>query len=74
MNRIYVLPDSKVYLLIKVNNDLWEIWDGFRLSVSEGVRVSKVGTAITDRVEIRQTDRSNFQRVVLKASTVVSLV
>lgn len=74
MNQTYVLPDSRVYLLIKIDNDLWEIWDGFRLSVSESVQVSKVGTMTPDRVEIRQTKRSNFHSIVLKASTVVSLL
>lgn len=74
MSQTYVLPDSRVYLLIRIDNDLWEIWDGFRLSVSERVQVSKVGKMTPDRVEMRKTNRSNFHRVVLKASTVVSFV
>lgn len=72
MNQAYVMPDSRVYLLIEVNRNVWEIWDGFRLSVSKEVQVSRVGVMTPERVEIKLSDRTNFKRVVLSASTVVS--
>lgn len=74
MSRAYVLPDSRVYLLIETDDASWEIWDGFRLSVTEDVQVSRVGVVTPDRVEIKPSDRTNLQRVVLRASTVVCTV
>jgi len=74
MNQAYVMPDSRVYLLIEVDRHVWEIWDGFRLSVTEEVQVSRVGVMTPDRVEIKSSDRTNFKRVVLSTSTVVSLI
>lgn len=67
-----MMPDSRVYLLIEVDRNVWEIWDGFRLSVTEEVQVSRVGMMTPDRVEIKRANRTNFKRVVLSASTVVS--
>lgn len=73
MSQSYVLPDSRVYLMIEIdNNNVWEVWDGFRASVSDEIRVSKVGTMTSDLVEIKYSDRTNFRRVALKASTAVS--
>jgi len=72
MNQAYMMPDSRVYLLIEVDRNVWEIWDGFRLSVTEEVQVSRVGVMTPDRVEIKRANRTNFKRVVLSASTVVS--
>lgn len=74
MNESYALPDSRVYLLIDTGSGPWEVWDGFRLSVFEDIRVSRVGTVTADRVEFGQSDRTDFRRVVLKASAVVSHV
>jgi len=72
MNQAYVMPDSMVYLLIEVDRNVWEIWDGFRLSVTEEMQVSRVDVMTPDRVEIKRSDRTNFKRVILSASTVVS--
>lgn len=74
MGQNYVLPDSRVYLLIKINDNNWEMWDGFRLNVFEEVRVSRVGLMTSDRIEIQHSDRTNFENIVLQASTVVSLI
>lgn len=74
MGQTYVLPDSRVYLLVKINDNIWEVWDGFRLTVFEKIRVSTVGLMTSDRIEIKQSDRTNFEDVVLQASTVVSLI
>jgi len=74
MNQAYVLPDSTVYLLIEVDRNVWEIWDGFRLGVTEEVQVSRVGVMTPDRVEIKRSDRTNFKRMILSASTVVSSI
>jgi len=74
MDQSYVMPDSRVYLLIEVDRNVWEIWDGFRLSVAKEVQVSRVGVMTPERVEIKLSDRTNFKRVVLSASTVVSLM
>lgn len=73
MSQSYVLPDSRVYLMIKIDNNMWEVWDGFRISLSEEIQVSNIGIVSADAVKIKYSDRTNFQRVVLKASTVVSL-
>lgn len=73
MGRAYALPDSRVYLLTAVNSSHWEIWDGFRFSVFEDIRVSRIGMMTSDRVEIKHSDRTNFHRTVIRASTVVSL-
>lgn len=72
--RTYILPDSRVYILVETKDNLWEVWDGFRLSVAEDIQVSKIGVTAPDRLEMNISDRTNFQRVVLRASTVVSLV
>ncbi|XP_022170942.1 uncharacterized protein LOC111034171 [Myzus persicae] len=74
MNRAYVMPDSRVYLLIEVDRNVWEIWNGFRLSVTEEVQVSRVGVMTPDRVEIKRSVRTNFRRVILSASTVLSII
>lgn len=72
MNQSYAMPDSRVYLLIEVGRHVWEVWDGFRSSVVDQVRVSKVGVMTPDRVEFKHSDRTDFRRAVLSASTVVS--
>lgn len=74
MSRAYALPDSRVYLMVKVGKGRWEIWDGFRFNVYGDFRVSRVGTVTSDRVEVKYPDRTNFYGTVLRASTVVSLL
>lgn len=72
MSDAYVMPDSRVYLLIETDHNFWEVWDGFRLNVSEEIQVSQVGIMTPDRVEIKLSDRTNFHRIGIRASTVVS--
>ncbi|VVC30077.1 Ionotropic glutamate receptor [Cinara cedri] len=68
---LHVLPDSRVYLLIETGNDFWEVWDGFRSGVSEEIKVSRVGAVTSNQAKIEDSDRTNFRRVTLKASTVI---
>lgn len=71
MSQSYVLPDSKVYLIIEINDNTWEVWDGFRISLSDEIRVSNIGIVSPDAVKIKYSDRTNFHQIVLKASMVV---
>lgn len=73
MGEAYVLPDSRVYLLVRVDDNIWEVWDGFRLKTAGEIRVSKIGEMTPNRVEINISHRANLQRTVLNSSAVVSL-
>lgn len=74
MNQCYVLPDSRVYLIIEIDNNMWEVWDGYRISLSNEIRVSKIGIMTPNAVKIKYSDRTNFHQIVLNASMVVSLM
>lgn len=69
----YVLPDSAVYLLQRADDGAWEIWTGFRASVSDAIRVYRVGSASPD-VNGLDEGRRRFRGITLKANTVVSPV
>jgi len=75
LNTSYVLPDSGVFILQEIENNLWKIWSGFRASKLDIFRVFCVGMASTNRTEIGDLNkfRTNFQGVQLKTTTVVSM-
>lgn len=69
----YVLPDSGVFLFLEIDNDVWEIWNGFRFSKLDIMRVFKVGSASSIYLNVNDlyAERRNFREVTLKANTVV---
>lgn len=73
LGNAYVLPDSGVFLFLKINDDKWEIWSGFRASESDAFRVFKIGAASSNGYTVIDSyvERRNFHGVILKANTVV---
>lgn len=73
----YVLPDSGVFLFQEIDNDVWEIWNGFRFSKSDTLRVFKIGSASPNNLMINVNDlyavSRNFRGVTLKANAVVRI-
>lgn len=74
LGEAYVLPDAGVFLFQKTGQkDLWYIWNGFRASKSDTMRVYKIGTASPERLEIDdlRDERRDFRGITLKVNTVV---
>ncbi|XP_050421371.1 uncharacterized protein LOC126833853 [Adelges cooleyi] len=69
----YVLPDSRVYLFSQTDQDAWEIWEGYRISYREKIRVFQSGMATTNNLCLNDSnaERMNFRGNVLKATTVI---
>lgn len=70
----YVLPDAGVFLFLETNNDVWEIWSGFRASKLDSIRVFEYGTASSNRLTVVRElhdERRNFRGITLKSTTVV---
>ncbi|XP_050546128.1 uncharacterized protein LOC126908257 [Daktulosphaira vitifoliae] len=76
MDRTRILPDSRVYLLTKVSQDVWEIWDGFRSNINEEVRVTKIGTVMEFNVIMNYSNpnRLNWQKTIIKSAGVRNYV
>ncbi|XP_022171946.1 glutamate receptor ionotropic, kainate 4-like [Myzus persicae] len=70
----YVLPDAGVFLFLETNNDVWEIWSGFRASKLDSIRVFEYGTASSNRLTVVRElhdERRNFRGITLKSTTVI---
>lgn len=74
MSEAYVLPESNVYLLVKVDDHEWEVWEGFKVGKIEKIQAYKHGSITTDGLELYDDSislRTNLQGITLKATTVV---
>jgi len=72
----YILPDSGVFLFLKTNNNVWEIWSGFRASKLDSIRVFEYGMASSNQLTIIRElhdERRNFRGIILKSTTVVRI-
>lgn len=71
----YVLPDSGVFLFQEIDNDVWEIWNGFRFSISDTMRVFKIGSTSPNNLNANDlyAERRNFHGVTLRANAVVRI-
>lgn len=70
----YFLPDSGVFLFQEIDGgDRWEIWNGFRASKSDKIRVFKTATTSPDYYETSDSDdeKRDFRGITLKSTTVV---
>lgn len=75
LDKYYILPDSGVFLFQEIENNVWEIWSGFRASKLDVMRVFKIGMVSKDHIKFGDLmkQRMDFRGVELKATTVVSL-
>ncbi|VVC30078.1 Ionotropic glutamate receptor [Cinara cedri] len=74
LGEAYVLPDSGVFLFqMTGQKDFWHIWNGFRASKSDTMRVYKIGTASPESLEIDdlREERRDFRGITLKVNTVI---
>lgn len=73
LDNAYILPDSDVFLFQKIDIDVWEIWNSFRFSKSDTIRVFKIGSASPNYLEMNDlyTEKRDFCGITLKANTVV---
>lgn len=74
LGNAYVLPDSSVFMFQKINNNIWEIWNGFRTSELDSMRVFKVGLASPNHLilnDVSVNERRNFRGTTLRTNTVV---
>lgn len=76
----YVLPESNVFVLVATDNAgtgrAWDVWEGFKISKTERIRVYRHGTVMGDMRAQFDSNRSMAVRtdllgVTLKATTVV---
>lgn len=75
LNEAYILPESNVFLFVKIDDQTWEIWEGFKVSLMEKLKVYKHGTVSKNELELITNSvslRTNLQGITLKATTVVS--
>lgn len=77
LSSAYILPDSGVFLFQEIDNNLWNIWNGFRTSKTDSLRVFKMGTASPDDLNldfnVLKIERGNFRGITLKSTTVVGI-
>lgn len=74
LDTYYILPDSEVFLFQEIENNIWEIWSGFRASKFDVMRVFKIGMASKVHMEIDNfmKEKTDFRGIELKTTTVVS--
>lgn len=75
-NDAYVLPDSSVFLVQETGDNVWEVWNGFKASKSDTIRVFKIGTASPNFLNISgllYEEKRNFRGITLKANSVVRI-
>ncbi|VVC30079.1 Ionotropic glutamate receptor [Cinara cedri] len=78
LSEAYVLPESNVFLLVQTNDrdSSWDIWEGFKVSKTERIRVYRHGSASVNRLEVLDNNsvslRSDLRGITLKATTVIS--
>lgn len=77
LGNAYILPDSGVFLFQEADNNIWDIWNGFRASKSGAFRVFKISTASPNSLIINFNDlineRNNFRGITFKSTTVVGI-
>lgn len=80
LNGAYVLPESNVFMLVATDNvgtgHAWDVWEGFKISKTERIRVYRHGTVMGDMRAQLDGNRSMAVRtdllgITLKATTVV---
>lgn len=73
LGNAYVLPDSGVFLFQKFENNVWEIWNGFRVSKKYPLIVFQIGLTSPNylKIDLFNHERSNFRGEKLKATSVV---
>lgn len=74
LSEAYVLPESNVILFVKIDDNAWELWEGFKVGKMEKIRVYKHGTATSGGLQLLNDSialRSDLQGITLKATTVV---
>lgn len=78
----YVLPESNVFVLVATDNagmgGAWDVWEGFKTSKTERIKVYRHGTVMGDMRAQFDGNRSMAVRtdllgVTLKATTVVRI-
>lgn len=72
----YVLPDSGVFLFQEIHDNVWEIWNGFRASKLDTIRVFKIGIVSSNyfyTIDDLNGERSDFRGITLKSTTVVCI-
>lgn len=71
----YVLPDSGVFLFQEVDDNVWTIWNGFRASKTDQLRVFGIGSGSPNHFNVNSfvlnEQRNDFLGVTLKSTTVV---
>lgn len=72
----YVLPDSGIFLFQQIDDNVWEIWSGFRASKLDTIRVFKIGAVSSNyfySMNVFNNERSDFRGITLKSATVVRI-
>lgn len=73
LGEAYILPESNVLLFVETADDAWEIWEGFRVSKTDKIRVNKHGFVTSSALQLNNSIpiKADLRGITLKATTVV---